>query len=121
MTFFKTLDNMKVFHFSFLVQRYKSVKKILKPCWSVKKILNHSRASRIFAGRFYSINQDLHFVILNVFFLKMTFFKTLDDMKVFYFSFIVQRYKSVKKILKPAGASRKFEALLERQENFEAY
>ena len=27
---------------------------------------------------------------------------------------------SVKKILKPAGASRKFEALLERQENFEA-
>ena len=48
------------------------------------------------------------------------FFKTLDDMKVFYFSFIVQRYKSVKKILKPAGGSRKFEALLERQENFEA-
>ena len=32
----------------------------------------------------------------------------------------MQRYKSVKKILKPAGASRKFEALLERQENFEA-
>ena len=27
---------------------------------------------------------------------------------------------SVKKILKPAGASRKYEALLERQENFEA-
>ena len=38
-------------------------------------------------------------------------------MKVFYFSFLVQRFKSVKKILKPAGASRKFEALLERQEN----
>ena len=28
------------------------------------------------------------------------FFKTLDDMKVFYFSFPDQRYKSVKKILK---------------------
>ena len=51
----------------------------------------------------------------------MTFFKTLDDMKVFYFSFLVQRFKSAKKILKPAGASKKFEALLERQENFEAY
>ena len=51
----------------------------------------------------------------------MTFFKTLDDMKVFYFSFHVQRFKSGKKILKPAGVSRKFEAPLERQENFEAY
>ena len=49
------------------------------------------------------------------------FFKTLDDMKVFYFSFLVQHFKSVKKILKPAGASRKFEVLLERQETFEAY
>ena len=46
----------------------------------------------------------------------MTFFKTLDDMKVFYLSFLVQHFKSVKKILKPAGASRKFEVLLERQE-----
>ena len=42
-------------------------------------------------------------------------------MKIFYFSFLVQRFKSVKKILKPAGASRKFESLLERQETFEAY
>ena len=68
------------------------------------------------------MNQDLHFVILNVIFLKNDFFfKTLDDMKVFYFSFLVQHYKSVKKILKPAGASRKFEDLLARQENFEAY
>ena len=68
----------------------------------------------------------------------MTFFKTLDDMKVFYFSFLVQRFKSAKKILKPAGASRKFWSLLDfrwhesflflvssaalqkRQENFEA-
>ena len=49
------------------------------------------------------------------------FFKTLDDMKVFYFSFLVQRYRRVKKILKPAGASRTFEDLLARQENFEAY
>ena len=49
------------------------------------------------------------------------FFKTLDDMKVFYFSFLVQRYKSVKKIMKPAGVLRKFEDLLARQENFEAY
>ena len=49
------------------------------------------------------------------------FFKTLDDMKVFYFSFLVQHFKSVKKILKPAGALRKFEVLLEREETFEAY
>ena len=48
-------------------------------------------------------------------------FKTLDDMKFFYFSFLVQHFKSVKKILKPAGASRKLEVLLERQETFEAY
>ena len=40
---------------------------------------------------------------------------------LFYFLFLVQRFKSAKKNLKPAGASRKFEALLERQENFEAY
>ena len=44
------------------------------------------------------------------------FFKTLDDMKVFYFSFIVERFKSAKKILKPAGASRKFWTILESQE-----
>ena len=49
------------------------------------------------------------------------FFKTLDDMKVFYFSFLVKHFKSVKKILKLAGVSRKSEDLLERQETFEAY
>ena len=48
------------------------------------------------------------------------FFKTLDDMKVFYFSFLVQHFKSVKKILKPAGASRNFWSLLERQELLQA-
>ena len=49
-------------------------------CWSVKKILKPIRASRTFAD-FYSINPDLHFVI------KMIFFKTLDNMKVFHFRF----------------------------------
>ena len=90
-------------------------------CWSVKKLLKPTRASRTFTGRFYSINQDLHFVTLNVISSKWLFFKTLDGMKVFYFSFLVQHFKSVKKILKPAGASRKFEVLLERQETFKAY
>ena len=75
-------------------------------CWSVKKLLKPTRASRTFTGRFYSINQDLHFVILNVISLKWLFFKILDGMKVFYFSFLVQHFKSVKKILKPAGASK---------------
>ena len=37
-------------------------------------------------------------------------------MKVFNFSFLVQRYKSVKKVFKPAGVSRKFLSLLDRQE-----
>ena len=34
-------------------------------CWSVKKILKPTTASRTFED-FYSINPDLHFVILNV-------------------------------------------------------
>ena len=51
----------------------------------------------------------------------MTFFKTLDDMKVFLFFVSSPALQSAKKILKPAGASRQFEAPLQRQENFEAY
>ena len=100
MTFFKTLDDMKVFYFSFLMQRYKSVKKSLKPCWSVKKILKPTRASRTFAGLL-QYKPRFAFRDLECYFLKMTFFKTLDDMNVSYFSFLVQRYKSDKKILKP--------------------
>ena len=80
-------------------------------CWSVKKILKPTRASRTFTGRFYSINKDLHFVILNV----------ISSKLLFYFWCPVQHFKNVKKMLKPVGASRKFEVLLERQETFEAH
>ena len=48
----------------------------------------------------------------------MTFFKTLDDMKVFYF-FVSS--PALQKLLKLTRESRKSEALLEHQENFEAY
>ena len=74
-----------------------------------------TRASRTFAGllqykpRFTFCDPECHF-------LQMTFLKTLDDMNVFNFSFLVQRYKSVKKVFKPAGVSRKFLSLLDRQE-----
>ena len=104
------------FYFLFLVQRYKSIKKILKPCWSVKKILKPTRASFRSFCRTLQYKPRFAFRDPECHFLKMTFFKTLDDMKVFYFSFLVQRYSSVKKILKPAGVSRKFWSLLGRQE-----
>ena len=48
--FFQDFRWHESFYFSFLVQHFKSVKKLLKP----------TRASRSFTGRFYSINQDLH-------------------------------------------------------------
>ena len=116
--FFKTLDDMKVFYFSFPVQHFKSVKKI----WSLlerQELLKPTRASRTFTGRFYSINQDLHFVILNLISSKWLFFKTLDGMKVFFLFFVsspaLQKRQenfeacwSVKKIWSPAGASRNF-------------
>ena len=92
--------------FIFLVQCYKSVKKILKPCWSVKKSLNHSRASRTFAWLL-KYKPRFTFCDLECLFLKMTFFKTLDDMKVFYFWFLVQRFKSVMKYMKPCWSVKK--------------
>ena len=85
------------FYFSFLVQRYKSAKKILKLCWSVKTILKPTRASRTLQD-FYSINPDMHFVLLNV-----ISSKCLDDMIFFLFSVSsTALQKRVKKILKPA-------------------
>ena len=120
MTFFQDFRWHESFLFFVSSPALQKRQENFEACWSVKKLLKPTRASRTFTGRFYSIDQDLHFVILNVISSKWLFFKTLDGMKVFYFSFLVQHFKSIKKILKPAGASRNFWSLLERQELLQA-
>ena len=103
------------FNFSLYNPLFQKRQENFEACWSVKKILNHSRASRTFAWLL-QYKPRFTFCEIECYFLKMTLFQNFRWHESFYFSFLVQRYKSDKKILKPAGASRKFWTILERQE-----
>ena len=62
----KRQENFESFLFFVSSRALQKRQENFEACWSVKKLLKPTRASRTFTGRFYSINQDLHFVILNV-------------------------------------------------------